>query len=185
VSTFTGKLIELGGPELGKSGKEKPRKVVIKDDPAAQYGKTFRLWSSSEYFEILSNHLGQQVSVEYEAEEVTFGDNTWTQNNIVGVQTNGGWGNGEQGNGSTEGVWGSAPPDSGPESSPVTSPPASKDDYWERREAADAKRSLEMEAAWAVKAVLDLHPDIKQDDLVSKAISLAIVKRQVASELGK
>lgn len=50
------------------------------------------------------------------------------------------------------------------------------------------ERGLQMEAAWAVKSVLDRTPndvDISHSDLVDRAIKMALLKREVASELGK
>lgn len=199
AETFTGVLTELGGPELAASGNEKPRKVVIKQDPAKHYGKTFRTWSNSDVWERLQSLNGQQVTVEYYAEERQGGPNgTYTQNFLTGVLENGNGAGGGQphtsvGEGNDAGrspapsptndSWGAAP-------SGWTAPqetPSTKDDYWNRREATDHERSMQMEAAWAVKAVLDVSKGeaLSDDEVVQNALKLALVKRRVAFELGK
>lgn len=192
--TYTGVVKEVGGAELGKTGNEKPRKIVISDSPDYQ-GKTFRVWSSDSTFEVLSQALGQQITVQFEAEQRQGPQGPYTQNRIVGVQNGGGG----EGNGSSA-VWGSATPAPAPTPSTDWSVPGSggapqqppspvtKDDYWEQRQVMDQQRSLEMEAAWAVKSVLDRIPQdvtYEPENVVTAAIALAMLKRRVASELAE
>lgn len=195
TQTFTGVLTELGGPEVSpNTGNEKPRKVVIKDDPTKQYGKTFRTWSNSEVWERLQPLNGQRVTVEFVVEERQGGPSgTYNQNVLVDVLENGDGGGvsarvgGEVSEGTT------TAPSSAADWTP---PPAewqttkaqieSKDDYWEQRAVKDEERSREMEAAWALKAVLDLEGpdhDLSDDSLVEFAVRLALLKRRVASEM--
>lgn len=186
MADYTGVLSELGGAEIGQSGVEKPRRIIIKQDPNSQ-GKTFRAWSDSEPWLMLQERLGQTVTVVYEPEQRTGGPKgTYTQNRLVGVKNDG------VGEGSR--VWGSAQepepaqdwsvPKDDQQIRPDEPPkPVSRDDYWEQRAAVDEQRSLQMEAAWAVKAALDL--GTQRDQVVVRAIEIAILKRQVASELSK
>lgn len=172
--TFTGTLTELGGQELGKSGNEKPRKVVIKDDPDAQYGKTFRCWSNSGEWEQLQGKLGQEVTVEYVDEQFGSGDKTWTSHNITSVL-----GNGQ----ATENSWGTPPPEEAPKAVTQRATTASVSTSKAKN---DDDRTAEIEAAWAVKAILDRTPsdtEIKPDELKANAIRLVKLKREVAKSL--
>lgn len=201
MPTYTGKLIELGDPELGQSGKEKPRKVILKSDPNAQYGKTFRCWANSFEWGALQDFLGKPVTVEYVVQEANYtlpnGETPKPSNMITDVVLDGVQQNGDGGGESTDlrGSGSATQPSSSPAhdwTAPTPNkagpaPKLSKDDYWARREEQDAARTLEIEAAWGVKAVLDRAGDevMKPEDLVAKALQLIILKRQVASELAK
>lgn len=196
MPTYSGVVREVGGPELGKSGNEKPRKIVISDSPDYQ-GKTFRIWSNDSDFDVLSQSLGKHITVEYEAEPIEMGGKKWTSNRITGVQQNG------DGGGERTGAVGEVAPAPQPSPSPTDwsvpkDPPplewqetkskiSGKDDYWEQRAVMDEHRSLEMEAAWAVKAVLDVEGpnagSMTDDQIIDKALHLAILKRRIASEM--
>lgn len=201
AQTYSGVVAEVGGPELGSTGKEKPRKIIIKTDPTQQYGKTFRLWSNSYEWEQLQDKLGQQVTVEFVAEERQGPQGSYTQNLITDVLQDVG------GNGERTGAVGevaSAPQPSPSDDwtapkvgvgAPVESPPAmaapapapsspslSKDEYWQRREALDAERTLEIEAAWGIGQAIALgHTDpSKIEELTHQLI---ILKHKIAGEL--
>ena len=187
---YSGVLTELGGPELGASGNEKPRKVIVKADVAKQYGKTFRVWAGTDLWRELEGLHGKPVTIEFETEQRQGPKGPYPQNMIVGVTSN----NGEGGGGdwsvpspSDSRVWGSARGDES-ETTPQSPPAPSKEEYWERRERKDEARSLEMEAAWALKAVLDLEgPDhgLSDDELLTHALQLIFLKRRIAMEMSK
>lgn len=186
TETFTGVVSELGGIEMSKDGtKEKPRKVIIKEDVAKQYGKTFRCWSNQPEWDELEALRGKQVTVEFEVSQPNYtlpnGQTPNPSNMIVSVSSANGEGRG--------GDWSVPDPGRGSAGEGASqSPPASKDDYWEQRQIMDEQRSLEMEAAWSVKAILDRTPletEIKFSELVDKAIDLIVIKRQVAHHMGE
>lgn len=116
--TYSGQVIEIGGAELGRSGKEKPRKVVITDKPGEYQGKTFRIWSNEPDF--LKLQTGQWTTVYYEPQEV-HGQNgkSWTQNMIVGVD----------GTDSVDGAGIGPSPDSGSPSPAAAGTPAPSTDH--------------------------------------------------------
>ena len=203
AETYTGTVVEVGGAEIGSTGKEKPRKIVIKDDPSAQYGKTFRVWGNEYAYEILQGKAGQVVTVEYVIDNRQGPQGPYQQNRITDVlQDVGGGGNGFAG-GEVSGnappvspppaaqdwsapkVSGAGTPAPAPTSTPPPSTPQNKDEYWEQRTILDQQRSLEMEAAWAVKACLDKDPTASNQKLVQDAIGLIMLKRQVASEMAE
>lgn len=202
LQSYTGVLTELGGPEMGANA-EKPRKVVLKQDRTAQYGKTFRTWHDSlEWNDLETAGVGATFTVDYEIQTRQGGPSgSYTQNWIIGVRQNGAGGGGGEpqpssgevgsnaGDPSTttptsgNGSWGTPPTAAWADAKTAI---ATKDDYWEQRALMDEQRNLEMEAAWAVKCVLDRTPqdvELKSSDLVEKSIQVIIVKRQVASEM--
>lgn len=175
--TYTGVLTELGGAEIGSTGKEKPRKVIVKN---GERMKTFRCWSSSDIWQQLQPLGGKPVTVSYDTEQRQGPSGPYQQNNILAVQvaaesTGGGWESGA-------GVWGSA-------SSPNTQPPpvSSKDDYWAHREVMDEQRSQHMAAAWSISQAIALlslgatEPPAK-DHIETVAHQLLVLKEQIVSE---
>ena len=183
--TYSGVIAELGGPELGKTGNEKPRKVVIKQDPSEQYGKTFRVWSSDYAWEQLNQAgIGSNVTVEFIIEEPTYtlpnGQKPKPTNKITDVVEGGGNGLGEVAAPSPETHDWTAPQPT-PEPTPVQKYGGKKDDVdWEAR-------TLEIEAAWSIGVLLNRagSEQVSEQKLVQDAIRLVLLKRQVASELGK
>lgn len=201
---LTGILTEVGGPEIGSTGKEKPRKIVIKQNASDQYGKTLRVWSNEFAFQELQQRAGQPVTVEFVVEDRQGPQGPYQQNRITDVLP-------VEGNGERTGAGGSvsAPQPSPPAQqdwsipkpdvgaggsptehptatgSPTPAPTTTRDDYWAHREILDQQRSLEMEAAWSVKSVLDREPNISEQKLIQDAIRLIIIKRQVASEMAE
>lgn len=180
--TFTGILSELGGAEMGATGREKPRKVIIKQDANQQYGKTFRCWADSDAFRALEGKLGQSVTIEYEVEERTGGPRgSYSQNVLIGIK------NGEAAE------W-PAPISNPAPGSPDWQPPGDEDappevaatprktrDEWD-------ERGAQMEAAWALKAMLDVEgPDhgLTEDELLANALRLILLKRRLAFEMEK
>lgn len=192
--TYTGQVMLVGDPEIGKTGNERPRKVVISDNPGQYQGKTFRCWSWKDDFALLK--VGAQVTVHYEVEPNPNPERHGS-NMISHVEVNDGTGGG-QANGSSD-VWGSAsnaPAAATPAPTDWTAPPrtdgpspqvTSKDDYWEQRAVMDEQRTLEIESAWAIKAVLDRQEPgapMTEEQIIDKALQLVILKRRLASELG-
>ena len=203
--SYTGQVMLIGDPEIGKTGKERPRKVVISDRPGQYQGKTFRCWSWKPDFEMFK--VGAWVTVKYEVEPNP--DPTRHGSNMISVAEaaqSGGGGAGTDNEGShssttsfgnaVDSGWGSPSP--APAPSPAGNPPpawqevkqqiASKDDYWEQKAAKDDLRSLEMEAAWGLKCVLDLEGpdhDLSDETLVADAIRIILLKRRVAVEMGR
>lgn len=196
LQTYTGQVMEVHAPEVGSTGKNRPRKVVISDNPGTYKGKTFRCWEWRDTFDLLQ--LGAQVTVHYEVEPNP--DPTRHGSNMIShVEVNDGTGGG-QANGSSD-VWGSAsnaPATATPAPTDWTAPPrtdgpvsqpqiTSKDDYWEQRAVMDEQRTLEIESAWAIKAVLDRQgpgAPMTEEQIIDKALQLVILKRRLASELG-
>jgi hypothetical protein len=207
TETYQGVIKEIGGVELSKSGEhEKPRKVVISDSPDYA-GKTFRIWGNADGFSEL--RVGEPVTVEYEVQERQGGPSgSFKQNMISTIHPNGGSGSGgESANGSSS-VWGSAPP--APEAatpqadwsvpgSGTKTPPETDYDRREREKQAriearqafldqrDDARTLQIESAWAIEAVLSREETDKRmtpDEIIEKALQLVILKRRLASELG-
>ena len=206
TETYTGIVAELGGPELGKSGNEKPRRVVIKQDPAAQYGKTFRVWSNSYEWEALQDKLGKEVTVEYVLEQANFtlpnGETPKPSNKITDVLPavdggGNGSGGGEVAGSATapaddwttpkRGAGGSPRKDeqvAATSPSPASSPPK----YGGKRDDTDWEaRTLEIEAAWAIGTLLGRAGNERVDpaELVDQAIQLVLTKRRVAERLPK
>lgn len=199
TETYDGTVIEVGGAEMGKSGKEKPRKVVVSPNPTDDKPKTktFRIWKDDDYFPILERNLGKLVTVEFVTEDVTFGDKSWTQNNIIGVlesDEGGDWGEpqeprGEVGSNAGEpvtsesnGSWGTPPPSDWTEvKAKVSSGPTSKDDYWERREAADEARTRQMVAAWSIEQAIRLGKS-SENEIHELAHKLILLKERIAKE---
>lgn len=211
--TYAGTVVELGGEELGRSGHAKPRKVVIKADPNAQYGKTFRVWQDSDSWETLSRLNGKHVVVLYDVEEREGGpQGKYTQNMIVGVDAPD----------SADGAGIGPRPDSGSPSPAVAGTPApsadhstwgtppvgawsgrpvqetkdptttyvSKDDYWKRKEDKDEERSNHMAAAWAISQAIAIMSvgaaEPPQDQVIERvAHELLILKERIVAELAQ
>lgn len=194
--TFSGVLTELGGPELGKSGNEKPRKVIIKEDVAKQYGKTFRCWSSNPEWDDLQELHGKPITVEFVVEQPDYllpnGQKPNPSNMIVGVIPTEASSNGEGGAGDwgvpSEPVWGSAGEVASTQSPAPSSAPASKDDYWEHKTVMDEQRQHEISASWAIREAIDLlsvgaSQPPPQEQVLSTAHQLLVMKDQIVSEI--
>lgn len=190
--TYTGQVMLVANPEIGKTGNERPRKIVISDRPGSYQGKTFRIWAWKEdQFSKLK--VGEWVTVHYEIEPNP--DPTRHGSNHISVvepTTAQGGGQADVGgevSGSQPasqptrepGDW-STPPSGGWAN---TKQELSKDDYWARREATDAERTLEIESAWAINAVLQTSTGLTDEQVIDKALQLVILKRRLASELGR
>lgn len=193
--SYAGTVVELGGEELGASGHPKPRKVVVKADPTAQYGKTFRVWEDSDAWSRLSKLNGQHVTILFDIEERPGGPKgTYTQNMIVGVDApegSDGAGSPPQGSGqaptpapSDASTWATSPP-TDTWSKPVqtvTDPTLTKDDYWNRKEDKDEERNKRMAVAWAIGQAIQLgHKE--PDHIESFAHQLLILQDRMVSEL--
>lgn len=181
--TYTGTLTELGGKEMGATGNEKPRKVVVKDDPTKQYGKTFRTWHDSlEWNDLEQYGLGALVTIEYVTEQRQGGpQGSYTVNTIVGVRQDGAGVSASDGEG---GDWGEPHGPVGevgpPVGKPVASTPHRATDWDER--------GIQMEAAWAIKTAFHwFQPgdQITASMLLDKAMELAMLKRRLAAELAE
>lgn len=189
MPTYTGVLTELGGAELGQSGHEKPRKVVIKSDPNQENGKTFRTWSDSDAWFELQDKIGHTITVDFEIEQRQGGPKGSYKQNVLKALV-GGAGGGEPQVARGSVANGEKPPSAydwsvpsdkdAPEKEPPPPPtPEPPPDQWEAK-------TLEIEAAWAIKAILDKTPgEIKESELLDKAMKLVILKRRLAYELSK
>lgn len=177
---FSGTVAEIGGKEMSKDGtKEKPRKVVIKDDPSKQFGKTFRVWPNSGDFDVLREaaESGALVAVEYEVNQIPGTD--YTQNMIVNVSDGAGLppnGSGQAGSSSSapsDQSWGEPPPDAW--SGVSTSPSTHYDDT-----------QNQIVASWAIKcAIQTLGVNADPDTVHSRAHELIVLKERIAKELSK
>lgn len=171
--SYTGQVMLVGDPEIGSTGKERPRKVVISDNPGQYQGKTFRCWSWKPDFEAFE--VGRWVTVGYEVEPNP--DPTRHGSNMISVAETttapgGGGGQPQKGPSAGEG------PQAGRSPSPQPTPRV-VNDYDET--------TLQIESAWAIKAVLDRQDPgepMKPDEVIEKALQLVILKRRLASELG-
>ena len=194
--SYTGQVMLVADPEIGTTGKERPRKVMISDNPGNYQGKTFRIWAWKEAeFEQLT--VGSWVTVHYEVEpNPTPGRNgsnmvshvepaTATgggQPTTTDVPMNAGLGEVRQ---------------SGPTPQPTVAQPAQENDY-DRREREkqariearqalmdqrDDERTLQMESAWAIAKVLDMSSGLNDDQVIEKGLQLVILKRRLAREL--
>ena len=176
---YKGQIKSIGAAELGASGHEKPRKVVISDSPTYQ-GKTFRIWSNDSDFDTLmaASNAGREVEIEYVVEERQGGPSgTYKQNMIVNVHDPraGDWSvpQPSEGEAPPPGDGFSVPASASPE--PQSPPPS---DPWE-------DKTYEIEAAWAVKAVLDARPELLNNfgDLMLQSKKLIEEKRRLALQL--
>ena len=204
LKTYSGVVTTVADPEIGSTGNEKPRRVVIKKDLNEQYGKTFRIWSNHDDFPNLV--MGQPITVEYI--EQPNPDPQRKPSNIIQSA----WATEGAGVASGTPTPVAQPTKSAPSAGPsgddpwgptphpnaqtaATSMPVatngnlsySKDDYWERREATDEQRQREIEAAWGINATIALYgvldATLDKDKLHAKAHELIVLKKQIASEL--
>ena len=213
--TYAGTVVELGGEELGRSGHAKPRKVVIKADPTAQFGKTFRVWQDSDSWETLSRLNGKHVVVLYDVEEREGGpQGKYTQNMIVGVDApdsvdGAGVGPSTDSGGTPPPTTAAGTPASSADHSGWGSPPVdvwtgrvvqetkdpttnyvSKDDYWKRKEDKDDDRTNQMASAWAISQAIAIMSvgakEPPQDQVIERvAHELLILKERMAAELAQ
>jgi hypothetical protein len=81
---YTGTVLEVGPQEVGKSGRNKPRKLLVSDDPENYQGKTFRIWDDDDGMN-LDQLKGQIVTVDYEVRNIPNTPN-FTQNMVSSVE---------------------------------------------------------------------------------------------------
>ena len=186
LTTYTGQVVLVGDPEIGKNGKERPRKIMISDNPGQYQGKTFRIWSWKED-DFSKLQVGQWVTVHYEVEPSL--DPTRRGANAISVVETA-----EQGAGSGGGQpRTSVGEGNDAERSPAPEPSAAPlPESWGATKAAVARdeyqdKTLDIESGWAIKAVLHISPELAgNDDLIlDKALQLIILKRRLASELSR
>lgn len=207
--TYTGQVREVHPAEVGSTGKNKPRKIIISDNPGQYQGKTFRCWEWKED-DFSKLQVGAWVTVHYEVEpnpnpslngsnmishvELATSGGGEPQSGVGGSVGNAGEAPAPaNGNGS----WGT-PPANWASPQQATPPPVyqqakehiegtnAQKDYWERRQAEDEARTLEIEAAWALNTILQVEgPDhgMTDDELLQRALQLILLKRRCASEM--
>ena len=187
AETMTGYVAELGGAEIGKTGKEKPRKVVLKKDLGEQYGKTFRVWSSSYQWDQLQDKKGQLVTLEYVVEERQGGPSgSYTQNMITDVLTDvGGGGNGVSAGEVAGNTPVTTPADDWSVPKPAAEPapaPVTVQKYGGKKDQDDVQRNII--ASWAITNAVRLGWK-NPDEIRDMAHKLIVLKDQIAAELAE
>lgn len=168
---YSGIVKEIGGKELGKTGNEKPRKVVVSDSPDYQ-GKTFRCWANTDDFQLLRQALdeGMEVEIHYDINPIPGTD--YTQNMVSSVLST----NGQDGQVAAQ--------------VPLQAPQAERSEGTTgggsapRGSSATSNTTHEIEAAWALGVVVQAFGNsLDQEAMAQKAHQLIVLKRQIASEL--
>lgn len=165
--TYVGYVMEIGAPEKGKSGKEKPRKVVVSNRPGEYQGKTFRCWGNTDDFQAFRRAAdgNLQVEIAYEVQQIP--NTTYTQNMVSSVLVNGE----VPVSGDTANV--EIVADSATVTSSASAPSPSPQDM----------RSYELESAWAIGQVLHRAAgEIDAEQLVEKSLWLIALKRRVRDQ---
>lgn len=199
--SYTGQVMLVAEPEIGSTGNERPRKVMISDNPGNYQGKTFRIWAWKEAeFEQLK--VGSWVTVHYEVEpNPTPGRNG--SNMVSHVEPATATGGGQP---TTTDV----PMDAGLGEVQQPVPTPQPTDYATRREDVviendydrrerekqariearqafldqrDDDRTLQMESAWAIAKVLEMSNGLTDDQVIEKGLQLVILKRRMARAL--
>ena len=204
LKTYEGVVTTIGDAEIGSTGNEKPRRIVIKKDLNEQYGKTFRIWSNHDDFGNLT--LGQPIVVEYQ--EVPNRDPSRKPSNMIQAawQESEGGANGTSAAHTSGAPTGTAPPsaatgwdddDWGPPQTPgktagstsaptrdggasggsgqsASAPPATK---WDDREAV-------VGVSWAIKcAIQALGPGCQIETVHQAAHRMLVLRDRIVSEL--
>lgn len=165
---FTGYVTEVGGKELGQSGKEKPRKIIVKDDLGAQFGKTFRVWANTDDFQKLRDAADNGTLVEVYFDQRPIPGREGHQNLVTSVIADGGPGPAHD----PDADWEQPQQASIPQSAPKPAP--KKYD----------QTTHEIEAAWALGVLLHFEEFRHNPALLAeKTKQLVHLKRQIASEL--
>lgn len=208
--TYTGIVTTIDDPELGSNGKEKPRKVVLKQDLSEQYGKTFRMWSWHDDFPNLQ--MGKQVTVDFTVQPNP--DPSRKGSNMIDAAwlSEGGakevavtpsnetppTGTAPPSGDVGDDPWGDAP-DLNPANQQTATPSTpvatngnaayatTKDDYWQKRDIQDEERQKQIVASWGITNAIKLaevrQASTKPADIREIAHQLIVLKQQIASEL--
>ena len=186
LKTYSGIVTTVADAEIGSTGNEKPRRVVIKQDLNEQYGKTFRIWSNHDDFGNLV--MGHPITVEYV--EVPNRDPSRKPSNMIQAawQDSEGGANGTSAAHTSGAPTGTAPPsgtaDDDPPN-PLNAAPSfaqTKDDYREQKEAKDEDRNRRMAVAWAISQSIALG-HTAPEDLHKTAHNLLVLQDRIVSEL--
>lgn len=193
--TYSGTVVSIGAKEMSKDGtKEKPRKVIVTDSPDYQ-GKTFRCWYDSEPFRVIADawNNGEVVHIAYDINPIPGTD--YKQNMVTAATTNGDGAAWQQAGTPNWGQTESDPTDSAQQPAASTqrtikpdhNSNEAKEKYWAEREAKDAQRTLEIEAAWGIQTALQVldTDDRKPNKVQEVALQMVMLKRAVAKELAQ